>query len=147
MFQGEEKDLPQNHKILAGSSKNSTLKLICLQSKSIAKSQEFSNVHSLFSSGCTRLILLGWGGGLWGGVCEGQKYKKPKWLIFAMFVLVRGGMWGQGLWPGNGQMPHASPMSPLPFFSEKHQTLHDLSLANCMYGNEMIIVDSCVWYF
>ena len=39
-------------------------------------------------------------------------------------------------------IPHALPMSPLFFFSEKHQTLHDLSLANCMYGNEKIIVDS-----
>ena len=28
------------------------------------------------------------------------------------------------------------------FFPEKHQTLHDLSLANCMHDNDMIIVDS-----
>ena len=28
------------------------------------------------------------------------------------------------------------------FFPEKHQTLHDLSLGNCMHGYEMIIVDS-----
>ena len=39
------------------------------------------------------------------------------------------------------------PMSPLSFFFffffyEKHQSLHDLSSANYMYGNEMIIVDS-----
>ena len=41
------------------------------------------------------------------------------------------------------------PNSPCPphvttafFFPEKHQTPHDLNLANCMHGNEMIIVDS-----
>ena len=55
-------------------------------------------------------VGMGPGGGLWGGV-RGQKYKKPKWLIFAIFVLVSGGMWGQGLRLGKGQMPHA-PMSP-----------------------------------
>ena len=43
--------------IWAGCSENSTLKLIYLQSKSTAKSQEFSNVHSPFSSGCTKLFF------------------------------------------------------------------------------------------
>ena len=50
---------------------------------------------------------------------------------------------GLGLRPGEDQMPHAPPhVITAFFFSEKHQTLHDLSLANFMHGNEMIIVDS-----
>ena len=49
-------------------------------------------------------------------------------------------MWGQGLRPGEGKMPHVT--TAFFFFPEKHQTLHDLSLGNCMHGYEMIIVDS-----
>ena len=41
-------------------------------------------------------------------------------------------------------MPHGPTNVTTDFLvsPEKHQTLHDLSLANCMHGNEMIIVDS-----
>ena len=137
MFQGEEKRLTTNHKMLARSSKNSrpTLKLICLESKSIAKSQEFSNVHSPFSSCCTRLFLLGWG--LWGWGWGGKNIKGQKWLIFPIFVLVKGVCGGRASEQGRAKCP----MSALPFFfPEKHQTLHDLSLGNCMHGYEMIIV-------
>ena len=48
-----------------------------------------------------------------------------------------------GAGPPTGGGPNAPcPHVPTAFFSEKHQTLHDLSLANCMHGNEMIIVNS-----
>ena len=51
---------------------------------------------------------------------------------------------------GAGPPTGAGPNAPCPphvttvFSPEKHQTLHvhDLSLANCMHGNEMIVVDS-----
>ena len=98
-----------------------------------------------FSSGCTRLFFVGVGVGVgvvgWGWWLWDKNIKNQKWLIFVIFVLLReicGGRasdWERVKCP----MP---PMSPLPFFSEKHQTLHDLSLANCMHGNEMISVDS-----
>ena len=58
-------------------------------------------------------------------------------------------MWGQGLRPGEGQMPHGPTNVTTDFFvsPEKCQTLQDLSLANCMHGNEMIIVDSWCMIF
>ena len=111
--------------MLAGSSKNSTLKMICLGSKSIAKSQEFFNVHSPFSSSCNRLFFVGvgWGGGLWGGGERAKIFKKnPKMADFCHFCSCKRGMWGQGLRPGEGQMPHPRQVTTA-FFSEKHQTL------------------------
>ena len=49
---------------------------------------------------------------------------------------------GEGpLMGGGGQMLRCHRPGTA-FFPEKYQTLHDLSLANCMHGNEMIIVDS-----
>ena len=65
---------------------------------------------------------------------------------FCHFCSCKGGMWAQSLRPGEGQMPHA-PHVTTAFFPEKHQTLHDLSLANCMHSNEMIIVDSWCMIF
>ena len=60
--------------MLVGSSKNSTLKLICLESKSIAKSQEFSNVHIvLFPVAAPDYFLLG--GGEVGVVGGGEEVK------------------------------------------------------------------------
>ena len=49
---------------------------------------------------------------------------------------------GAGPLMGGPNAPCPPPMSPLSFFPEKYQTLHDFSLADCMHGNEMIIVDS-----
>ena len=58
---------------------------------------------------------------------RGQKYKKPKWLIFAIFVLVRGVCGGRA----SDWERAKCPMPPFNFFfPEKHQTLHDLSLGN-----------------
>ena len=87
-----------------------------------------------FSSGCTR--LFGGGGG------RGDKnIKSKKCLIFAIFVLVRGVYGGRASdWGGpNAPMP---PCHHCLFFPEKHQTLHNLTSANCMHDKEMIIVDS-----
>ena len=49
---------------------------------------------------------------------------------------------GAGPQTREGQMPNAPHVTTVFFFPEKHQTLHDLSLANCMVSNEMIIIDS-----
>ena len=72
---------------------------------------------------------------------RGQNIKSQKWLIFANFVLIRGYV-RAGPPMGKDQMAPMSPHVTTAFFPEKYQTLHELSLANCMHGNEMIIVDS-----
>ena len=70
---------------------------------------------------------------------EGQKSSKKD--DFAIFFLARGVC---GAEPPTGGGPNAPcpPDVPTAFFPEKYQTLHDLSLANGMHGNEMIIIDS-----
>ena len=76
---------------------------------------------------------MGWG--------EGENIKSQKWLIFAIFVLVRGVCGGRASDRGRAKCP-MPPCHHYLFFPQKHQTLHDLSLADCMHGSEMKIVDS-----
>ena len=61
---------------------------------------------------------------------------------FCHFCSCKGGYVGAGPLTGGGPNAPCPPCHHCFFFSEEHQTLHDLSLANCMHGNEMIIVDS-----
>ena len=90
---------------------------------------------------------LFWGGGGGCGVgWRGQKYKKPKIADFCHFCSCKGVCEGRASNQGRAKCPH-TPMSPLPLFPGKHQTQHNLSLANCMHGNEMIIVDSLCMIF
>ena len=79
---------------------------------------------------------------LGGGGGRGGKNMKTQIFDFCHFCSCKGSMWGRA---SDGGGPNA-PMPPPQchhclFFPEKHQTLHDLRLANCMHGNEMIIVD------
>ena len=70
-----------------------------------------------------------------------QKYKKPKMADFCHFCSCKGNV-------GVGPPTRGGPNAPSPhvttafFFPEKHQTLHDLSIANCMHGNEMMLIHS-----
>ena len=64
-------------------------------------------------------------------------------MIFAIFILVRRVCGGKASDRGRAKCPMPPHVTTV-FSPEKHQTLHvhDLSLANCMHGNEMIVVDS-----
>ena len=79
--------------------------------------------------------VVGWG---WGG----KNVKGQKWLIFPIFVLVKGACGGKASDQGRAKCP----MSPLPFFFSRETpntrpTWFEL-IGNCMHGYEMIIVDS-----
>ena len=82
---------------------------------------------NIFTSLKTRLEVFQWLHQIifcWGGV-RGQKYKKkPKMADFCHFCSCKGGMWGQGLWPGEGQMSHA----PWFFAKKKKKKINILRL-------------------
>ena len=94
---------------------------------------------ALFLVAAPNYFLLGWG---WGG----KNIKSQKWEIFAIFVPVRGVCGGSASDLGRAKCPMHPHVTTdfffFFFFTEKHQTQQELSLANCMHGNEMIIVDS-----
>ena len=64
-------------------------------------------------------FLLGWGL-RWGG----KNIKSQNWLIFAIFVLVRGVCGGRASDRGRAKCPMAPPMSPLTFLFPQRNAKH-----------------------